>query len=393
MKVLHLNTQFAALGGVEAVLRFHHHADHLHGMDSRFVSLWEPHRDGFDRARFLDFAPSLQVREARRRMRLAWPGFVPDVALHHTLWGQPFLLDLDHAQRRVLMLHSDIPGLDHLAPKRLASMDGALGVSDVLVRKARAAMPTWPDERFLRIDYPVHPPACLPRARAPHGPDPRHEWVLGFAGRLETAQKRVERFIELSTRLHSLPFRWRIEFLGEGSQRPALEAALPDRQRHRFLGRLDGDAYWRAMASWDAIVFTSDFEGTPIALIEAITAGVLPFHPDLGCGGDDYARSIDPTLAYPAGDIEGLASRIAQFASWTPERRAGAIAQARAIASRHDPQRYLKRVADFLSRIADMPQPGPRPAAPRWFFPFDRLRFADIERLAGLRRRLAGPPR
>ena len=393
MKVLHLNTQFAALGGVEAVLRFHHQADHLHGMDSRLVSFWEPSRDGFERARFLDFAPSLQVREARRRLRLAWPGFAPDVALHHTLWGQPFLLDLDQAPRRVLMLHSDIPGLDQLAPRRLASMDGALGVSDVLVHKARVAMPTWPDERFLRIDYPVHPPAWLPRPRAPRAPTPGQELVLGFAGRLESAQKRVERFIELSSRLQALPCRWRIEFLGEGSQRAALEAALPDRQRHRFLGRLDGDAYWRAIASWDAILFTSDFEGTPIALIEAITAGVLPFHPALGCGGDDYARSIDPALAYPAGDMGALASRIGEFASWTIERRAQAVTRAGAIASRHDPHHYLRRVADFLSRVTSMPRPGPRPAAPRWFFPVDRLRFADIERLATLRRRLAGRPR
>ena len=388
MKVLHINTQFASLGGVESVLRFHHEADHLHGMDSRFVALWEQQCEGFPRARFLGFANSLSVAEARRRMGGAWPGFNPDVALHHSVWGQPFLLDLDKAARRVLMLHSDIPGLEAMASRRLRFMDGAMGVSDVLVRRARAAAPSWAEERFLCIDYPVLPPAWVARAGSERTSGAMREIVLGFAGRLETAQKRVERFVELSQRLARVRFPWRIEFLGDGSQRAMLEAALPDRARHRFLGRLSGEAYWRAIASWDAIVFTSDFEGTPIAMLEAITAGVVPFHPEVGCGGDGYARAIDPGLVYPPGDMQALALAIEDFASWDAERRGRAGDAAARMAKRHDPHHYLGRVAAFLSRIAALPPPGPRPASPRWFFPFDRLRFEDFERISNMSRRL-----
>jgi glycosyltransferase involved in cell wall biosynthesis len=379
MKVLHLNTQFAAMGGVEAVLRFQHESDHLHGMDSRFVSMWEPDQAGFPHARFLGYERSTSIREARRRLAAAWPGFHPDISLHHTVWGQPYLLDLDPAPRRVLMLHSDVPGLGNLAARRLASMHGAIGVSDVLVQRARTAAPLWPEDRFLRIDYPVHPPAWL-QPGAP--PRPGTELVLGFAGRIESAQKRVERFIDLSRRLSQTQLPWRMEFVGDGSLRPQLEAALPDRQRHRFHGRLGGDDYWRVVASWDAIVFTSDFEGTPISLIEAITAGVLPFHPDVGCGGDAYARHIDPDLVYPPADIEGLAARIAAFAAWSPGRREQARARARDLASRHDPRRYLQRIAGFLGHIAQAPSPNTAPVTRRWFFPMDRLRFADFERIA-----------
>lgn len=385
MKVLHLNTQFASLGGVESVLRYQHESDHRHGMDSRFISLWEASHDGFPRARFLDYRRSLSIREARRRMANAWPGFQPDVAVHHTTWGQPFLLDLDRAPRRAQMLHSDIPALDAILPRRLHVMQGAIGVSDVLVHKARVAAPDWPEDRFLRIDYPVHPPSWLSREpRCPKGP----ELVLGFAGRLESTQKRVERFIELSRRLASSTVPWRIEFVGEGAMRPALEAALPDRRRHRFHGRLQGDDYWRAIASWDAIVFTSDFEGTPISLIEAITAGVLPLHPGVGCGGDDYARRIDPGLVYPAGDIDALARQALELATWDHGRRRLAMERASQLAARHDPRRYLERIAGFLAHVARLPQPATGPARRRWFFPFDRLRFADIERLASWRARI-----
>ncbi|MEY3276656.1 MAG: hypothetical protein RL153_1924 [Verrucomicrobiota bacterium] len=385
MKVLHLNTQFASLGGVESVLRYQHESDHRHGMDSRFIALWEPFREGFPRARFLDYRRTLSIREARRRMADAWPGFQPDVAVHHTTWGQPFLLDLDRAPRRALMLHSDIPALDAILPRRLHSMQGAIGVSDILVHKARVAAPHWPQDRFLRIDYPVHPPSWLPRERRCR---PGPGLVLGFAGRLESTQKRVERFIELSGRLASSTVPWRIEFVGEGSLRPALEAALPDRQRHRFHGRLQGDDYWRAIASWDAIVFTSDYEGTPIALIEAITAGVLPLHPNVGCGGDDYARAIDPGLVYPSGDMEALARQALDMATWDKDRRSLARERAFQLAARHDSRRYLERIAAFLAHVASLPQPSARPSPRRWFFPFDRLRFADIERIASWRARI-----
>jgi len=386
MKVLHLNTQFTSLGGVESVLRYQHESDHLHGMDSRFIALWESPQEGFPRARFLDYRRTLSIREARRRMADAWPGFQPDVAVHHTTWPQPFLLDLDRAARRVLMLHSDTPALDAVLPRRLPFMQGAIGVSDVLVHKARNAAPGWPEDRFLRIDYPVHPPSWLPRqARC----RPGTELVLGFAGRLESAQKRVERFIELSRRLASSTVPWRIEFVGDGTLRPALEAALPDRQRHRFHGRLQGDAYWRAIASWDAIVFTSDFEGTPISLIEAITAGVLPLHPNVGCGGDTYARSIDPGLVYPSGDIEALARQALDLATWDEGRQSRALQRAAQLAARHEPRRYLERIAGFLAHVASLPGPAATPATRRWFFPFDRLRFADIERVASWRARRA----
>lgn len=382
LRVLHLNTQFASLGGVEAVLRFHHEQDAGLGMDSRFIALWEDSRDGFARTAFAAFSRHLSVRDARRRVAGAWPAFRPSTVVHHTTWGQAFLADLDGSARRVLFLHSDTPGLAHQLPARVPLMDGVIAVSDVLLDRARAAAPAWPSSRFLRIDYPIHPPAWLTgqKPRPPGAP-----LVLGYAGRLSTEQKRIERFIELSRHLSNARFPWRLEFLGDGPERGLLESALPDRAQHIFHGRRSGEDYWRIVDGWDAILFTSDFEGTPIALIEALATGAVPIHPAIGSGGDAYAREISPDLAYPAADIEAMARAIEVLAGWTPLQRDQAILRARAIAARHDARRYLTRFRDFLQEIETLP-PLPKPAFRRWGFPLDRLSFGQFEWIARFRR-------
>lgn len=210
--------------------------------------------------------------------------------------------------------------------------------------------------------------------------------VLGYAGRLSTEQKRIERFIELSRHLSSARFPWRIEFLGDGPERGLLESALPNRAQHIFHGRRSGEDYWRIVDGWDAILFTSDFEGTPIALIEALATGAVPIHPAIGSGGDAYAREISPGLAYPAADMPAMARAVQELAGWTPLQRDEAILRARAIAARHDARRYLTRFRDFLQEIESLP-PLPKPALRRWSFPLDLLSFGQFEWIARFRRR------
>lgn len=382
-RILHFNTQFASMGGVEAVLRAHHQRDAAAGMDSRFVAFWEPPAAGWERCRFLDFARGMRVRAARRRVAEACAGFDPAVSVHHTLWGQPYWGDLDPGRRRVLFLHSDIPGLDGRLAARLPSMDGVLAVSDALLAKAQAAAPGWEAARFCRIHYPVFAPAWPVPERPPAE---GRELVLGYSGRLSREQKRVERLAELAPRLDALGLRWRLELLGDGEERASLEKALPDRSRVVFHGRRSGDEYWRIVDGWDAVVFTSDYEGTPIALLEAMTRGVLPVHPRIGSGGDAYAAAVDPVLAYEAGDMGAMAASVAALAGWPRERREAARATARRLMAPHAGDHYLAAFAAFARTAAGLPARDRTPGR-RWGFPADCLTFGQWEWIAGLRRR------
>jgi glycosyltransferase involved in cell wall biosynthesis len=384
-RVLHINTQFASLGGVEAVLRAHHQRDLAAGIDSRFVAFWEAETPGWQRCKFLSFHPNLAIREARQRVRLAWPGFQPDLVVHHTLWGQPYWQDLDGKTRRVLYLHSDVPDLREKLTSRLPSMDAVMAVSDQLLDRAREAVPHWQAERFHRIYYPVFvPDKPLPSPQRSRS----RCLVIGYAGRLTRQQKRVERFIELARLLEGSDFCWRLEFLGDGDERGALERALPNREQVLFHGRKQGDEYWRILASWDVLAFVSDYEGTPIAMLEALSQGVLPLHPALGSGGDQYASSIDPALIYEPGNLGDLASRIKMVSEWPDSRWMGAVDRARRLLEPHAGSFYMQVFHECVQRIAHLPALN-KPRERIWGFPTDRFSFSLFERLLRCRRRFS----
>ncbi len=388
LRLLHLNTQFASMGGLEAVLRRHHLEDERFGIDSRFIVYYEPPSAGFPRASFLNFSDRTSISQARTAQRAALNAFEPDVALYHTVWGVPYLAELDRAHRRVLMLHSDIPRLDGFLRSRLPWMDAVIGVSQTLLDRAAAAAPAGlglGPERMHLAPYPVVPPVLPPRAPR----DPDRPLVIGYCGRLVREQKRVERLPELIAHLDRLGIAYRFELLGEGPERAWLEAQLPDRTRHVFHGRKSGTEYWDILRSWDVMVFVSDYEGTPIALLEGLAAGVLPLHPDLKCGGDQMARRVSPSLVYPAGDPEAAARALQHLSSWPAGEWKRLRDHASAAVEPHLGDRYLAGIAAFLKSLSALPD-RTKPPFPKRPWPVDHLAFGTLDRISSLKRRILG---
>ena len=62
-----------------------------------------------------------------------------------------------------------------------------------------------------------------------------------------------------------------------------------------FHGRKSGDEYYSVLSGWDFITSVSDYEGLPISMLEAFSAGVLRLCPAIGCGGDEYAAKLGLT--------------------------------------------------------------------------------------------------
>ena len=118
-------------------------------------------------------------------------------------------------------------------------------------------------------------------------------------------------------------------------------------------GWLTGEAYWRTLAALDVSVMTSDFEGSPIALLEAMSLGVVPFYPAIGDWGEEVARSISPLCAYPAGDMAAAADALLALA-----REDFSTLRARAVAAvaPHTPAAYEEAYASALH--ATIARPG-----------------------------------
>ena len=113
--------------------------------------------------------------------------------------------------------------------------------------------------------------------RADRGP--RETIRLGYAGRLNEAQKGIFLLPELGRCLSDLRIPWTLDVLGEGPDEQALarRCVKAGVEAHvRFHGRRSREEVAAHMAQWDVFIMPSRHEGFGIALIEAMAAGAVP---------------------------------------------------------------------------------------------------------------------
>ncbi|MBI5775065.1 MAG: glycosyltransferase family 4 protein [Verrucomicrobia bacterium] len=377
LALAHCFTRLRSLGGVESILHRHHAADEAGGLASKFVLFFEDRSLDIPRAAGLGWNGCTTIRQARR----SFAGFMakepPPIALYHNLWGVPFLAELDQSRRRLGMLHSDWPGLEENLRAHCGLLDGVLCVSEALRAMVLRQLPELEPERVEVIPYPItaHPPAP---PRAPLG---RRPWVIGCCGRLIKEQKRVDRFPAFARQLEQAGLDFRLEFLGTGPEEDWLRRQFPDPARAVFHGRKSGQDYHTTLAGWDAIVFLSDYEGLPIALLEALQAGVLPLFPKVGSGGDAFARQIRPELLYPPGDLAAMVCALQQLQQ-LPDGEIQALRErGRELTAPHREEFYFNQFNGFVRRISAAPRISQTTQPRRPFFFTDHWPFALLRRV------------
>jgi glycosyltransferase involved in cell wall biosynthesis len=383
LKLTHLFLSFRSLGGVESVLHHHYDQDHEIGIASDFAIYFESESKPIERVFFLGFGANSTIRKARSKLRQVFAATQPTVALYHCMWGMSYLADLDSAARRILMIHGATPGMEEQLRFRSPWVDGIMIVSEALRGTVRQCAPQLDDSRVKLVPYPISGPRPI-RPRAPLANRPI---VLGFCGRLSFEQKRIDRLPELCKRLDRSGLSYRMEFLGDGQDRPWLESQLADRSRFIFHGRRSGEEYWRTLGGWDAIVFTSDYEGTPIALLEALSVGVIPVYPIIGTGGEGYTEQVLPDLLYRPDDFDHVAQSLAKLVH-LPEAELNALRRkCQESVAPHLGDSYLRQFAAFVRSIVAMPRIAQNNFPSRSFL-VDHCSFALVERLSAVRRSL-----
>jgi glycosyltransferase involved in cell wall biosynthesis len=178
--------------------------------------------------------------------------------------------------------------------------------------------------------------------------------VITTVGRL-TAIKQHALFIEMAARLAETEPRARYLIVGNGELREGLERLAAARglgERVRFLGwRSDLD---RIYAATDVFVLTSRNEGTPVALIEAMAAGVASVSTDVGGVRDVVDDPAVGTLV-PVGDPDALADAVGAYLH-DPTLRAATGAAARdAVLQRFDLRRLVDDIAGLYRELLARP--------------------------------------
>ena len=137
IKPTHFFTFYNRLGGVESLLKRHLASDSNWGLDSDLVAFFESALKDSPKTSGVGLTWRDSVLSARSGTRRCMEGKAPEVAVYHNFWGLPFLGDLDRASRRIALLHSGWPGMQHTLEAQRGLVDGVLCVSDVLERQVR----------------------------------------------------------------------------------------------------------------------------------------------------------------------------------------------------------------------------------------------------------------
>ena len=214
--------------------------------------------------------------------------------------------------------------------------DGVVAVSEPL--KAELADAGVPSDRIycIRNAWVRRPLLDRSAAREQLGLDANRIWV-GFVGRL-SREKGADIFVEAVARLDDA----RGAVIGTGSLRAALEAraeAADVAGRVRFIGMVPNAG--RFMKALDVFVLSSRTEGTPIALLEAMAAGVPVVATRVG-GVPDVVSEAEAKLVEPERPTE-LAAAIGALLADRRSAQARARRARRKLRAEFSPEVWISR--------------------------------------------------
>lgn len=137
-----------------------------------------------------------------------------------------------------------------------------------------------------------------------------------YHGVLSVRQKRIFDLIRVLdlTAARNVPFH--LTIAGAGPDEAAFRDALAphvDAGRASFAGLQTREQIAALLADCDVLLMTSEFEGMPHALLEAMAHGCVPVITAFASGGSEVIRDGENGLCAEIGDVEGIAARIGRL--------------------------------------------------------------------------------
>lgn len=277
----------------------------------------------------------------------------PCVYIPNSDWRHSCISPLLSADIRIVgVVHSDDPlHYDHV--RRLGKYwDAVVATSPLIAQRTIALDPSLVERTEvipIGVDVPLEPPERLDR---PGGP-----LRLIYPGTLKQHQKRVldlPRIVEAARR-RRLPVT--LTIAGGGPDESLLRAACADLVEQgfiRFLGVVPHADLLRLLEEHDVFVMTSEFEGMPNALLEAMGRGCIPVVSDIESGIRDLVRDGLSGHVVSIGAIEAFADRLAVLCSdQDGRRRMAGAAHAAVLSGRFRVEEMVRSYAGLCGRLMD----------------------------------------
>lgn len=181
---------------------------------------------------------------------------------------------------------------------------------------------------------------------------------LVFVGRLHEAKGIHDlRTIDCLLRDRGVEVSWTI--VGDGPERAALLKAWPESARVHYVTPASNAEVLQICAGGDVFVLPTRFEGFPVALLEAMSAGLVPVVSDLPSG---IPEVVTPGSGFrlPVGDNEAFVAAIAQL-SESPAMLETMSKASREQAERFDVRERAAAYHELFSKWDQFKRPWPGP--------------------------------
>ena len=190
-----------------------------------------------------------------------------------------------------LTLHSDDPDYRATASSRPPLRNGGKTICVSQHIQAQLAQ-RGGESQAVVIPYGVSIPVTTTHYCA-------HPFQVVYSGRLWEHQKRASLVVESLIRACQRSEAITATLIGDGYSRQGCEQQVRDAglaDRIRFSGRLPFAGVQEILLQSQAILLMSDFEGLPVALLEAMAAGVVPVVRSIPSGIPEVVRQGDTGL-------------------------------------------------------------------------------------------------
>jgi len=261
-------------------------------------------------------------------------------------------------------LHAAMPAgrEDYIRDRRIYArhLDGVVAVNKTALAQFRSS--------FLRLADRAEYIVCgVPATDRAAGDDPGGPLRVIYVGRLAQHQKRVRDLPVIFSELGKLGRDFRLRIVGDGEQKQELVATFRElglAGNVEFLGFRPPDEVRRLFAEHDVSLNVSDFEGTPLTVLESLRAGCVPV-----CSELSYTKEVirhgENGYVCPVGDTAAFA---AVLAAMRPEALLTLRRAAQATGEPYSVEAMFENYQTFFHRLAARRalEPWPTSADPLW---------------------------
>lgn len=135
---------------------------------------------------------------------------------------------------------------------------------------------------------------------------------IGYAARLVKMQKRADRLIEFINLLEEIKCLYHFTIAGDGAYKKILQEYISQNnlsEKVSLIGQITKEGVDKLWKDMDIYISVSDFEGSSISLLEAMSNGVVPLVTDVS-GADDFISQGKTGYIFKQNNIRGMAETV-----------------------------------------------------------------------------------